>query len=670
MDMSSSSQQEFYIQNQQDGRRFKMVIAGQLRKLSVSKIRRYLINAGLAADGVLSHHGQILEEGMIGEHFGLVAGAVLTLSTSSPSCAPQSSPLSSSSSHPTAPLRLPSPPFLHSEDKMDVQASSNDIITTRNISADSSASRVHNHSREEERHGKKKDVDVERNRDGGDSTRGKGVVAAAVAGRDGAGGGNGGNGQSFLSASSSSGLPPPPPKNEVNKKKNVRQKEMNEREKESGAARKGDRQQQPQQQTPPPPPKGAELEKEEKVGHHNNHDPRALPPLLPSPLPLPPHCLNIIAIANRNLTVLADTLQLPLTWSNHNNNTSPVGMAPLPQSPPLSTVHQEKKGQTIWEDEERKKLFSHQHHQTSFSLHRDPSLLHTPLPFHPLGIPAVLPDRRDEGGEEEEEEKKVGVEEEKRWKNNAINSSTSPPSLPSSCTLLPSFTTSFSFHQFCVFPICYTENKRLTATTVIIMRKTEEGVEKREDNEKQKKEEEEVELGVEEGHGKHKAPRPPPRFPSSPTLSSSSSSSVPWLYLHLDLPAERIIISAVVAPVLPIHDEAILLYVYRLLLQGSLFGKNTCGGSLGIVFDDPPLSPDSRQQQEKQRFPNTTSTTAEGEGHHGPRSPPLPRKNGKVILQTSIFLKYSEDRALVEIIPHFIETLQKWRALLQEVYDF
>eukprot|EP00796_Vickermania_ingenoplastis_P009442 gene9442-6625_t len=71
--------QTFFVENVPDGRRFKMVIRGDLRKLSALKIRRYLSNFGMSDDCVLSYRGVDVTNEMLGRDFGLVANAVLQL---------------------------------------------------------------------------------------------------------------------------------------------------------------------------------------------------------------------------------------------------------------------------------------------------------------------------------------------------------------------------------------------------------------------------------------------------------------------------------------------------------------------------------------------------------------------------------------------------------------
>lgn len=72
--------QVFYVENAEDGRRFKMVIRGDLRKLSVAKIRRYLSSFGMGEeDHALRCHGVQLTNDMVGRDFNLVPDAVISL---------------------------------------------------------------------------------------------------------------------------------------------------------------------------------------------------------------------------------------------------------------------------------------------------------------------------------------------------------------------------------------------------------------------------------------------------------------------------------------------------------------------------------------------------------------------------------------------------------------
>ncbi|CAD2213955.1 hypothetical protein AGDE_11417 [Angomonas deanei] len=62
-----------------DGRKFKMVIKGDLGKLSVAKIKRYLKSYGVPDEQTLSHHGRHLTDEMVGSEFDLFNNSVLQL---------------------------------------------------------------------------------------------------------------------------------------------------------------------------------------------------------------------------------------------------------------------------------------------------------------------------------------------------------------------------------------------------------------------------------------------------------------------------------------------------------------------------------------------------------------------------------------------------------------
>lgn len=70
--------QAFFVESV-DGRKFKMVIRGDLAKLSVTKIKRYLKSYGVPDDQQLQYHGQPLAEEMTGKDFGLANDSVLQL---------------------------------------------------------------------------------------------------------------------------------------------------------------------------------------------------------------------------------------------------------------------------------------------------------------------------------------------------------------------------------------------------------------------------------------------------------------------------------------------------------------------------------------------------------------------------------------------------------------
>lgn len=180
-------------------------------------------------------------------------------------------------------------------------------------------------------------------------------------------------------------------------------------------------------------------------------------------------------------------------------------------------------------------------------------------------------------------------------------------------------------------------------------------------------------------------------FPTTTAFQTPRKSPV-VLHLDLDLPAERIVISAVVAPALPLQDAALLGYVYQLLLQGAILGKNTCGGSIGIVFDEDVLAsrpfdddvedtaPLGKEEGRQTCFPPFCASSrppppSSGFGsssfhHHHHENVENRKRNGRIVLQSSLFLKYAKENALVGTVADFIEALVKWRTVLQELYDF
>nr|CCC51867.1 conserved hypothetical protein [Trypanosoma vivax Y486] len=76
--MEADDKQAFYVQCA-DGRKFKMVIRGDLEKLSVGKIRRYLKSYGVKDDLRLIFNGMVLDDKELGADFGLHNNAVLQL---------------------------------------------------------------------------------------------------------------------------------------------------------------------------------------------------------------------------------------------------------------------------------------------------------------------------------------------------------------------------------------------------------------------------------------------------------------------------------------------------------------------------------------------------------------------------------------------------------------
>lgn len=72
------SKQAFYVEST-DSRKFKMVIRGDLGKLTVAKIRRYLKSYGVPDGQALTFNGMVLSDDMTGEQFGLVCESTLQL---------------------------------------------------------------------------------------------------------------------------------------------------------------------------------------------------------------------------------------------------------------------------------------------------------------------------------------------------------------------------------------------------------------------------------------------------------------------------------------------------------------------------------------------------------------------------------------------------------------
>ena len=80
--MSDQHPQQFImVVSELDGRKFKMVMRGNIGKLSVEKIKRYLEKStGIHIDDqILSMDGLVLDNTMVGEDFGLFSEAVLNL---------------------------------------------------------------------------------------------------------------------------------------------------------------------------------------------------------------------------------------------------------------------------------------------------------------------------------------------------------------------------------------------------------------------------------------------------------------------------------------------------------------------------------------------------------------------------------------------------------------
>lgn len=78
----------FFVEGE-DRRKFRMVIRGDLHRVSVAMIRKFLRPQGVSDDLLLYAHGERLEEHMVGSEFGLAEGDVLQLI--SPSAAAMSS---------------------------------------------------------------------------------------------------------------------------------------------------------------------------------------------------------------------------------------------------------------------------------------------------------------------------------------------------------------------------------------------------------------------------------------------------------------------------------------------------------------------------------------------------------------------------------------------------
>ena len=77
--MEPDKEKQSFLVQSEDGRKFKMVIRGDLSKLPVEKIRRYLKSYGVPEGHTLTVDGRVLTDSMIGEDFGLHTGSVLKL---------------------------------------------------------------------------------------------------------------------------------------------------------------------------------------------------------------------------------------------------------------------------------------------------------------------------------------------------------------------------------------------------------------------------------------------------------------------------------------------------------------------------------------------------------------------------------------------------------------
>ncbi|RNF05942.1 hypothetical protein TraAM80_04278 [Trypanosoma rangeli] len=94
-----------------------------------------------------------------------------------------------------------------------------------------------------------------------------------------------------------------------------------------------------------------------------------------------------------------------------------------------------------------------------------------------------------------------------------------------------------------------------------------------------------------------------------------------------DPATERLYVYSTLLTQLP-EDTAVRVKMYELLLEGSLLGREVCGGGIGMSL-----------------------------------------QNGIVILSTTIPLRYCSSLALREIMPAFVETLGRWRSLINELLE-
>jgi hypothetical protein len=81
--MAENDKQSFLVQAE-DGRKFKMVIRGDLNKIPVEKIKRYLKAYGVPDGQTLTHDGVLLTDDMYGEDFGLTTNSILKLWSGQP----------------------------------------------------------------------------------------------------------------------------------------------------------------------------------------------------------------------------------------------------------------------------------------------------------------------------------------------------------------------------------------------------------------------------------------------------------------------------------------------------------------------------------------------------------------------------------------------------------
>lgn len=78
---AAESDRQFFMVQAEDGRKFKMVIRGDLSKIPVEKIRRYLKAYGVPDGQTLSFDGRVLTDDMVGEDFDLQQSSILFLSS-------------------------------------------------------------------------------------------------------------------------------------------------------------------------------------------------------------------------------------------------------------------------------------------------------------------------------------------------------------------------------------------------------------------------------------------------------------------------------------------------------------------------------------------------------------------------------------------------------------
>ena len=93
--MTDQSEKQSFLVEAEDGRKFKMVVRGDVGKISVEKIRRYLKSFGIPDGQRLMSGDLVLTDDMIGDDFGLQQNDVLHLSRPPP---PANHSIASSSS--------------------------------------------------------------------------------------------------------------------------------------------------------------------------------------------------------------------------------------------------------------------------------------------------------------------------------------------------------------------------------------------------------------------------------------------------------------------------------------------------------------------------------------------------------------------------------------------